>query len=238
MPKCYWFCFLFFSLAVNASAQQFRGKVFDEDRSIPLTSVLVTNLHTNAMWISDAEGNIAFSASPGEMIRFHYPGYHDYDLRIFNYNDNIKVGMVRAPIELDEVQVLSPMARYRRDSIFNRQFFHKELEYAHGHPTMNYNGGIGVDGPLSALALWASGKKKRYKSFEQEMTMLEDMRYATIRYTPDLVIAQTGLDDSAANAFIIKHPIPNDFVREASELELKMWVRNQYRASVGKAIKQ
>ncbi|MEO6832855.1 MAG: hypothetical protein ABI378_10205 [Chitinophagaceae bacterium] len=238
MPQRFCLCLFFFCLAANAHAQQFRGKVFDEDRSIPLASVLVTNLHTNAMWISDSAGNIAFSATPGEMIRFHHPSYRDYDLRIFSYNDIIKVGMVLAPVELEEVNVLSPMARYKQDSIFNHQFFHKELEYAHSRPKMDYNGGIGVDGPFSALALWASGKKKKYKNLEQEMAMLEDMRYASIRYTPDLVKAQTGLDDSAANAFIIKHPIPNDFVRDATELELKMWVRNQYRTSIGKAIKQ
>ncbi|MBS1644679.1 MAG: hypothetical protein JST36_06530 [Bacteroidetes bacterium] len=225
-------CLLFLlPLALPVQGQQFHGKVYDEDRNIPLASVLVTNLHSNAMWVSDKDGNIAFTALPGELLRFHLPGYHDYDLRIFSDKDLIKVGMVRAPIELAEVEVLSPMARYRRDSTFNRQFFHKELGYAGRQTKMNYSGGIGIDGPFSALALWASGKKKYYKNFQKELVALEDMRYASIRYTPELVKAQTGLDDSGANAFIRAHPIPNDFVRYASELELKMWVRNEYRAA-------
>lgn len=236
MRHCYFL--LLALLPFVASAQQFSGKVFDEDRSVPLASVLVTNMHTHAMWISDSAGNVAFTASPGDMMRFHHPGYRDYDLRIFSYSDIVKAGMVRAPIELEELNVLSPMARYRKDSAFNHQFFHKELAYANSHPNMNYQGGIGVDGPFSALALWASGKKKKYKDFAETMAMLEDTRYASIRYTQELVKAQTGLGDSAANVFIQQHPIPNDFVRDASELELKMWVRNQYRASIGKAIKQ
>ena len=91
---------------------------------------------------------------------------------------------------------------------------------------------MGTSGLISELALAISGKKKYYKRFAAEMTMLEELRYSTIRYTPGLVTAQTGLDDSAANAFIIKHPIPAEFVRAASELELKMWVREQYRAQL------
>lgn len=231
MFRQFWGTFLLFVLVLPAFGQQFHGRVYDEDRGLPLATVLVTNLHTNSMWVSDKEGNIAFSALPGELLRFHLPGYHDYDLRIFSSQDVIKVGMVRAPIQLNEVEVLSPMARFRRDSAFNRQFFHKELGYAGRQTKMNYSGGIGIDGPFSALALWASGKKKYYKDFQKELVALEDMRYASIRYTPELVKTQTGLDDSGANAFILAHPIPNDFVRYASELELKMWVRNQFRAA-------
>ncbi len=212
--------------------QQFRGRVYDEDNRHPLGSVLVTNKHSGALWISDSAGHIAFTAYPGDVITFSRPSYKDYDLTVFSYNDLIRVGMVKAPVQLEEVKVYSPMLRYRQDSVFNHQFFHKELGYAHSNAQMNYSGGIGADGVFSELALWATGKKKTYRNFAREMKMLEDLRYASIRYTTDLVISQTGLSDSAANAFIIKHPIPDDFVRNSNELELKMWVRNQYRASI------
>jgi predicted PP-loop superfamily ATPase len=97
---------------------------------------------------------------------------------------------------------------------------------------MDYSGGIGTTGLISDLALGISGKKKYYKRFAAEMTMLEEMQYSSIRYTTSLVVAQTGLTDSAAAAFIVRNPIPLDFVRVASELELKMWVREQYRAEL------
>jgi hypothetical protein len=38
-----------------------------------------------------------------------------------------------------------------------------------------------------------------------------------------------GIDDSAALAFVDSHPVPYDFVRTASDLELKMWIREEYR---------
>ena len=223
-------CFL---IPVLGKAQEFHGKIFDEDSRQLLPGVLVTNTHSGALWISDSLGNIAFTAYPGDIISFHSIRYRDYELKIFGYSDIIRVGLVRAPVELAEVKVLSPMLRYKQDSIFNHQFFHKELGYANSKTKMNFSSGIGADGLVSELALWASGKKKYYRDFAKEMTMLEDMRYASIRYTTDMVMAQTGLSDSAASIFIVKHPIPDDFVRDASELELKMWVRNQYRASLG-----
>jgi hypothetical protein len=227
------------ALPFSAFAQQFRGQVYDAATSAPIGTVLVTNTRSGAMWVSDSAGNIAFTAYPGDVITFQHPAYKLDRITIVGYNDVVAVGLTKAPIQLAEVEVLSPMLQFKRDSAFNHQFFHKELGYVHSQIGIdNISGapgtgvGVGVGGVFSELALLISGKKKQYRRLEKEMLFLEQMRYSDIRYTPSLVAAQTGLNDSAANAFIVRHPIPDDFVRAASELELKMWVREQWRAEL------
>jgi hypothetical protein len=217
-------------LPFEAAAQQFHGRAYDAMSSAPVATVLITNTRSGAMWVSDSSGGVVFTAYPGDVVTFSHPAYKVYKIKIATYQDDVSVGLERAPVQLEEVKVESPMVRFSRDSAFNRQYFRKELGYAGPQVKLETQGGIGASGLISELVLGLSGKKKYYKRFAEEMAMLEELRYAGIRYTPGLVSSLTGLDDSAATFFIARHPIPADFVRVASELELKQWVREQYRA--------
>jgi hypothetical protein len=211
-------------------AQQFHGRVTDAGTSQPLSRVLARNLRSGALWVSDSVGNIAFTAFPGDVIRFTYTGYHESNESITSYDQTVNVRLVRAPIQLAEVRVLSPYERYKQDSAFNRTFYRKELGFARGQSKLDVTGGgIGVNGAVSDLALAISGKKRYYKNFASSMQMLEELRFSSIRYTPEAVAAQTGMSDSAAAQFIQRNPMPADFARNAGELEFKMWIRTAYR---------
>jgi hypothetical protein len=217
------------------SGQQFRGRVYDRLSMAPLASVLVTNTRSGALWLSDSVGNLGFTAFPGDEISFTRPGYKASYYKVRGYGDLIEVALERAPVQLQGVEVMSPLARYKQDSAFNRQFFRKDLGYVKSQIGMGSGSGgpgfgVSVGGVLSELALLASGKKKEVRRFEQEMLMLEGLQYSAIRYNPALVATQTGLSDTAATAFIVRNPLPNDYLRVASELELKMRVRDMYRA--------
>lgn len=218
-------------LPVSLWAEQFRGRVVDASNGLPVATVLVRNLRTGSMWLGDSSGNIAFSAAAGDEIRLEHPSYNDYVLTIQTVADLIAVRMEKAPIMLQGVEVLSPYARFSRDSAFMRDYFHKEIGYSGSQVKLDMNGGIGTSGLISELALAVSGRKKRAKQFVEDLQMLESWRYEAIRYTPTLVMAQTGLSDSAARSFILQHPMPLDLLRGGSEMALKMWVRDEFRAT-------
>ncbi len=217
---------VFLLLPKCGSAQQHRGRVSDGLTGEGLGSVLITNTHNNALWLSDSAGGTVFTAYPGDIIRFSHPGYKLAEVHVIGYNDAVTIGLQRAPIELKGVEVLSPMARFKQDSTFNHQYFHKELGYV---PSQVQMAGFGVSGIFSELALLATGKKKAVRRLQEEMLFLECMQFSNIRYTPSLVASQTGLNDSAAERFIVRNPIPNDYLRVASELELKQRIRDMYR---------
>jgi hypothetical protein len=218
-------------LPFSLAAQQFKGRVSDVESGLPIPMALITNTRSGSMWLSDSSGMCAFSAEPGDMLRIEHTAYKDYKLQIRSYEDLISIRMERAPIELKGVTVESPYTRFSRDSAFFRDYYHKEIGYSGSQIGMGNGGIVAVDGMFSELALVVSGKKKRAKRFAEDLQMLEEWRYQGIRYTPQLVMSQTGLDDSTANAFIVKHPMPSDLVRTGSELMLKSWVRDEYRAS-------
>jgi hypothetical protein len=221
-------------LPLCVQAQQHQMQAFDDASGQGTGPVLINNLRSGALWLTDSSGHGAFTAYPGDAIRFSKPGYRNEELHITSYDEPVQVRLRRAPIELKGVEVLSPYARFQRDSAFNHQFFRKELGYAGGQVRLdNLQGGtgfgIGFSGIVSELALRATGKRKAAKEVARNLYYLEDLQLNSIRYTPTLVKAQTGLDDSAAWAFIRRHPIPNDFLRDASELELKQRIRDLYR---------
>lgn len=216
-------------------AQQHHGRVYDLLSGEGLPRVLITNTRSGALWLSDSSGHIAFTAFPGDAVRFSRKGYRDALVTISGYDDGANVFLERAPIELKGVVVESPLAKYKRDTAFNRQFFRMQLGYAHSQMKLdNINGGaagfgVGVGGVVSELATIVSGKRKQARKFEKAMLELEAEQYADIRYTRNLVTSQTGLQDTAAERFIVRHPIPNDFLQVASELELKQRIRDMYR---------
>lgn len=226
--------FLLLLLSLSVQAQQHELRVFDAVSGQPLGPVLITNIRSGALWLSDSSGKGAFTAYPGDNVRISRSGYRTVELKITCYSEPEEAHLERAPIELKGVEVLSPYARFQRDSAFNHQFFRKELNYAHNQAHLsNIQGGtgfgIGFDGVISELALRLTGKRKAARRVVNNLYNLEDLQLNSIRYTPTLVKAQTGLNDSEAWRFILRHPIPNDFLRDASELELKQRIRDLYR---------
>lgn len=216
-------------MSLNARAQQVRGRIVDAQSNRPMSQVLAKNLRSGALWVSDSLGNVAFTAFPGDVMRFSAPSYHEVNENILEYGQKIEVALVRAPIQLNEVKVLSPYARYQQDSAFNRLYYRLPLQFSKAQSKLDLSNGIGANGLISDLALGLSGKKKYYRQFASNMQMLEDLRFSGIRYTPEAVAAQTGMNDSAAAQFIQRNPMPTEIARYSGDLEFKMWIRTAYR---------
>jgi hypothetical protein len=79
-----------------------------------------------------------------------------------------------------------------------------------------------------------SGKKKRDKRFVENFRRTEMAKYISIRYNPDLVMSATPMDRDSSLTFINQHPIKLDFLENATQLELKMWVRSRYKRWINK----
>lgn len=223
------FTFLLVASGFVALAQQFRAQIADVQSTQPLGRVLVKNLRSGALWISDSVGSVAFTAFPGDVVSFSLTGYREITEHVAGYDQRFNIRLERLPIQLSEVQVLSPYARFQRDSAFNRLFYRDALKMSKAQSKLDLTNGIGASGLVSDLAMAISGKKRYYKGFAANMAMLEDLRFSSIRYTPEAVAAQTGMSDSAAAQFILRNPMPAEIARNAGELEFKMWIRTAFR---------
>jgi hypothetical protein len=229
--------FLFIIFFCNdAIAKELHGKIINENGT-GLSSVMVKNLNTGIATASDSGGYFAIEVTTGDRVSLSHLAYQTY---YFTAGDEQfkEIKLSNKNVQLGEVKILSPMAKFRRDSAFNHQVYHKELGYATSKTQKHLligtgTVGISVDGFFSELALRASGKKKRFKNFAAVMAADERQRYIGIRYNAALVIQVTGLTDSMAINFVNTHPMSYDFARAASDLELKSWILHEYKARRG-----
>jgi len=227
--------FLLILLAVGISlpclSQTMQGMVTDATSYKPLFPVTVVNLNTQQAAYTDANGFYVIPARPGDKIAFSYVGYKSVEklkpVSVLIATQNI--AMQRREYELDEV-FLRPdkLTQYQKDSIERRVIYRAVMERPDPSPVMN---------PVSALAEHFSAKVQRLKRFQGEFTWWERQKYIDNRYTAEAVKSVTGVrDDSTANAFLAAFPMPYDYARVATNLEMKMWIRDNYKSWTGKPL--
>lgn len=220
--------------AVTSQAQVYRAHVVDINSHRPLNDVVILNLNTKMAAVTEANGSFTINGRPGDQLRFVHPGFADHFSYVTTrFTDTIF--MLEGSVTLQEVTVTSELARFRKDSADRHIIYKRILEDANSKPrvgTVNggpNNFGVAVGGLFSELALRASGKKKAYRKFEKQMLQDEQERFIAIRYNPDLVMRTTGMDQTASEAFVRTHVMPIEFARQASDLEIKMWIRERWR---------
>jgi len=229
---------LILSAAGQISAQTMNCRIVSARNGSPIPNVAISALQSDAVWITDSMGIAHIDAADPGPFRISHIAHMMRILRPDSASSSWVVALQPLPYSLDGVEVISPVARFRRDSALNHSFFRRELADAHFRPGVKlvpirtWRGlelGLEWQGVFTNLALIASGKKARYKRFSRELKRMEAGKFTAIRYTTSLVGEQTGLEEDAAMAFIAAHPIGEEFLRAASELELKMLIRDMYR---------
>ncbi len=135
--------------------------------------------------------------------------------------------------ELGEVLVRPKYHQFQIDSAARMVIYHKVLGDVAMKPRVTISGGtsagLSMEGGISKLARIISGREKREKAFVRDFIDDQQYRFISLRYTPQLVEAMTGLAGDTASLFMAQNPMPYDYARTASDLEVKMWIRTQYR---------
>ena len=75
-----------------------------------------------------------------------------------------------------------------------------------------------------------TGNSKKPKEFRKQFAKDDQNLFIDSRYTPELVTLITALSDTdSISAFIYTCPMAYDFARAASDLEIKAWIRENYK---------
>ncbi len=172
---------------------------------------------------TNESGYYTIAARPGNQLTFSYVGYNTV---IKATPGAILVGtldlvMSQAEYQLPEYRLRqSNKTQYQLDSAERKSIYHSELERKHAS---------GVSSPFSAIAEKFNKKAKRTFRFQNEYNDREAQRFIDTRYTPELVGTVTRLTGDSIGHFMYAYPMPYDFARSASLLELKMWIRSNYK---------
>lgn len=208
----------------STNAQTLQGVVTDSATGKPLYPVTVVNVRTQAVTYTDEHGFYSIAAEQGTKIAFSFVGYQTVQKvkphSVIVATQNIT--MVQAAVQLQEYKVhAGNRTQYQIDSAERRTIYRTEL--SRKHPSV-------VNSPFSAVAEKFNKKARRTYQFQKDYEDRDRQRFIDTRYTPDLVNTVTGLTDDSIGYFMYAHPMPYDFARTASELELKMWIRNNFKS--------
>jgi hypothetical protein len=209
--------------ALYGTAQNMQGTITDLATGQPMYLVSVINSRTQLATTSDASGFYNIPAETGDEIRFSFVGYRTlYKLKpTAVLIANINVLMEQAETELKEVVLHSgKYTRYQLDSIERVTTYKLPLQRTPPSALVS---------PVSAIAELFSQKAKRTYQFQKDFWKGETEKFIDTRYTHELVTKLTGLTEDSMAHFMNAYPMPYDFARTATDLEIKMWVREHYK---------
>jgi hypothetical protein len=231
---------VFFSLFLNnALAIKLQGTLTDAQSGEPLNSALIQNLNSGTITYSDISGNFSISVNHGDSLSCSIVGYESRIVLITSEESeqHLLLKLSRKIVAIDTIVVRS-LTKYQQDSLANREIFGKKVDEkpakfkrAKKDPLYGGSGGgiLNFDAPISSLIQKRTKKYKRLKAFKDRYKNDEKQFYADSRYTPQLVTDLTGLTNDSLLLFMKTFPVAYDFSRTTSDLELKMWIRYNYK---------
>lgn len=206
-------------------AQNLNGVVIDMMDKGAITNVIIRNKNNDQVVYSDAQGHFQIKAQPGDSILFYSQGYYPTQMMVpgnrANNGDVFRtISMKRKAIMLQEVSIRPGWTPYQLDSIERRQTYRGALDQKKT---------TSVFSPASLLADNISRKAKQRWRFQKNYAQWEQQKFMDTRYTPGEVYKLTGLQDDSLAAFMNAYPMSYDYARTASDLEVKMWIKYNYR---------
>lgn len=220
--------FLFFLLSILfgftalSQAQVIMGKVVDDLTGQPLSFVSVVNVRAQDMVYSGMDGSFSIKANAEDELAFNMVGYQSKKIAasLLLDKENPSVAMRRISINLNEITVRPNWTPYQADSFARVRTYKRTLDYKPAGSVMS---------PVSALAEVFSKKKKRRLRFQKDFYSFEKERFSDTRYTPALVSELTHLQGDTLAYFMNLYPMPYDYARAASDLEISMWIRSNFK---------
>jgi hypothetical protein len=240
------FCFIaFFAIVNSVEGQTIHGRIVNDDDAVPLAGVVIQNLSNNSYnAISDDEGQYSVSAQKGDSIKFALLGFSPRIVVFSGENEGwfSWIGMKSQSYVIDTIVVRRELTEYQKDSLENREIYGKKVDYRPAKPQLpklkDLKAGkpFVITAPISGFIEKRQKKYKRLKAFQKRYVETEAQHFIDSRYVPTLVTELTRLHGDTLTAFIQAYPMPYSFARTASDLEIKMWIKYNYREWIKKPV--
>ena len=210
--------------------QTIYGVVVDYASRQPVKEVSVTNRRTGAVVATDGQGLYVIDATDNDELVFRHVSYRTF-YKTLIHGDNSYKKVILEPVSYKLKEATVTRTKYQQDSIARHEMYGHELN-RQLVPKPKFTG-LGCAGCIGWLADKITGNSKEAKQFRNRFASEDEMKFIDSRYTPELVTAMTGIKDAdSIVAFINTYPMDYGFARTASGLELKAWVRNNYKEYV------
>ncbi|HRO43261.1 MAG TPA: carboxypeptidase-like regulatory domain-containing protein [Flavipsychrobacter sp.] len=221
LKRLYFLIFLAIT-SVYANAQTLKGIVEDGETGKPLAAVSVYNAKTQQYVYTNEIGAFSLPASKGDLISFSFVGYKTQTKLVPAAIGvaEMHIDLFRLSYQLDEFIYRPKYSPYQLDSMERKSTYQRALARERTRSIMS---------PVTLLADKLSKNSKQIYRFQKSFNYWEDAKFIESRYSTQLVQQMTGLKGDTLAHFMNSYPMPYDYARVASDLELKMWVRERYR---------
>lgn len=214
--------FLMIACRVPCAAIIWKGKLLDKTSGQVIQGAHILNLNSNFSVISDGKGEFDIPATVGDLIQFSCPGYATETHTVLKGLENIrlKFSLKFKSYELNEVTIKKQYKTiYQRDSAERSVLYHATLSRSKS----------GLSSPVSFFAEKFSKKQKSLFSFKKLFYQLEKEQFVASLYHLDMLKDLVPLRGDTLAYFKNNYPMDYDFARNATSLELKMWVKYNYK---------
>lgn len=223
------FCIL---AAASAWSQSLEGIVTDADNGQPIRAVIIDNRSSNNSTFTNVDGYYYIDAKANDTIRFYTLGYETFDLVVKEQEISGKkdIVLLAQKFAIDEIIIGKELSKYQLDSIERREIYGKKVDYKGAEVKVDIMPmGFVMEGAITRLAEKASRKYRRLKKFQKRYKETETELYAHSRYSDELVSSLTQLSDTALQEFKWRYPIDPDFGKNATDVELELWIMHNFK---------
>lgn len=217
------FLLIYFLLIYSTTyAQTISGIITEAQTGQSLYPVSVINVSTQQTVYTNQFGAFTISVEEGQQLVFSMVGYKEQRKYITAelIKNGIKVALPILSYELNEFILRPKYTPYQLDSLRRRSTYKRTLAWQRTNSVMS---------PVSFIADRISKKSRSRLEFQRNFIKWEGEKFIDTRYTPELVSKLTGLTGDSLGHFMNAYPMEYDYARNATELELNMWVRYHYR---------
>ncbi len=220
-------CFTLF-VSVGVRSQTLRGIVIDGETKQPLYLVNAVDNASSQSTATDERGMFVLPVKNGEVISFSYIGYHTIQ-RLATTDSVLTVAMFPLSVSLQEYILHPDYTPYQKDSAEMATRYSTELNKKPIKVGFNSANGGGFSGLIGAPVQKLSKSYKQNKKFKENYKKDQEQKFIDTRYTPELTSALTGFAGDSLAIFMNTYPMEYKFARTATDLELKMWIRQNYK---------
>ena len=200
----------------------------DGETGKPLFSVSIFNLSNEQSATTNELGYYSIPAKQGDEISFSFIGYHTSQ-RLATPGTELAVALQPLSVQMQEYILHPDYTPYQKDSAEMATLYGKELNTKPIKTSFNSANGGGFSGLIGGPVQKMSKSYKRNKKFKENFKREQEQKYIDTRYTPKLAGAITGFTGDTLSIFMNTYPMEYSFARAATDLELKMWIRANYK---------
>lgn len=224
--------FLLFA-SVASFGKHLSGRVQSDGDGTLLSDVTIINLkHPEIGTTSDGNGKYSIRADKGDSVQFSLVGYSTRILLYTGDNEywfETVLMRVRSMV-LDTVVVRKELTKHEKDSFEHRALYNEELNFKPAKVKYSFKKNPFVlESPVSGLIEKHTRYYKKLKKFKQVYNDQEALSFIDARYPPELVTQMTGLKEDSLYRFMQTYPMTYGYAKQASDLEIKMWIKYNYK---------